>query len=63
MDEDLPYLHPRNPPTYDERHPAGSDLEFIMKQLEQMRRDLWRVGLLGMLGGAGLVQWLAFVFR
>jgi hypothetical protein len=63
MDEDQLYLYPRNPPTYDERHPNGDALEFVMEQLAAMRRDLWRVGLLGMLGGAALVQCLAFIFR
>jgi hypothetical protein len=62
-DEDQLYLNPRDPPRYDERHPAGSDLEFVMEQLARMRRDLWRVVLFGMLGGAGLVQCLALIFR
>jgi hypothetical protein len=30
MDEDQLYLRPRNPPRYNEQHPTGSELEFIM---------------------------------
>jgi hypothetical protein len=38
MDEDQLYLRPRNPPRYDEQHPTGSEVEFIMKQLPRCRR-------------------------
>ena len=40
MDEDQLYLRPRNPARYDERHPTGSELEFIMEQFAKLRRDL-----------------------
>jgi hypothetical protein len=46
-DEDQLYLRPRNPRRYDERHPTGSDLEFIMKQIAKVRRELIRFGNLG----------------
>jgi hypothetical protein len=40
MDEDQPYLRPRNPPRYNEQHPTGSELEFIMEQIGAPRRAL-----------------------
>ena len=42
-----------------------SDLEFIMARLARMptRAGIWRAALVGMLGGACLVQTLAFLLR
>jgi hypothetical protein len=43
----------------------GDELEAIHAQLVRLPTevDLWRVALMGTLGGAGLVQALAFLFR
>ena len=40
MDEDQLYLRPREPLRYDEQHPTGSELEFIMDQIAVLRREL-----------------------
>jgi len=41
-----------------------SGLEIIMEQIARLptRKELWRAGLMGMLGGACLVQTLALLF-
>jgi hypothetical protein len=54
MDEDQLYLRPRNPPRYDEQHPTGAELEFIMKQIAALRRELARLGFLILFVGAVL---------
>jgi hypothetical protein len=59
-DEDQLYLHPRDPPQYDERHPAGSDREFIMEQLARIptRSDLARAAL-GIIFSTSIITTLA----
>ena len=66
MDEDQLYLRPRNPPRYDERHPTGSELEFIMWQIAKLRRDLVRATVWAGLGLAaaaivGIEMWSRYV--
>jgi len=41
------------------------ELEFLKAQIARMptRPELWRAALMGLLGGACLVQTLAFLFR
>jgi hypothetical protein len=51
MDEDQLYLRPGNPPPYDERHPTGSELEFIMWQIAKLRRDLVHAAIWARRGG------------
>jgi hypothetical protein len=41
MDEDQLYLRPRNPPRYDEQHPTGSEIGFVMEHIAALRRS-WR---------------------
>jgi len=52
MDEDQLYLTPRTPPKYNERHPLGSDLEFIMGRIAALptRRELIHFGVWVALG-------------
>jgi hypothetical protein len=52
MDDDQLCLRPRNPPRYNERHPTGSELEFIMGQIAKLlsRRELIRFGVWVALG-------------
>jgi hypothetical protein len=52
-DEDQLYLTPRTPPRYDERHPLGSDLEFIMEQIARLP-DLAKLGSVILFVGAVL---------
>jgi hypothetical protein len=51
-DEDQFYLLPRTPPSYDERHPLGTDLEFIMRRIAALptRRELIHFGVWVALG-------------
>ena len=61
-DEDMLYFRPPEPPPSAKRQ---SDTELIMarRALMPTRHDLWRAALMGMLGGAALVQSLALLFR
>jgi hypothetical protein len=63
MDEDQLFLTPADLAPHDESRPCGGDLESIIGQVARLRQDLFRIALIGMLGGAGLVQSLAFIFR
>ena len=60
-DEDQLIARPFVPPTPKRQ----TDAELIMARLARMptREDLWRAVLIGMLGGACLVQLLALLFR
>jgi hypothetical protein len=53
-DEDRLYLRPRTPSTYDERHPTGSELEFVMAQLARISRELARFAFMILFVGAVL---------
>jgi hypothetical protein len=64
MDEDQLYLRPR----YDEQHPTGSELEFIMEQLAALptRRELIHFGVWVALGLSvaaiiGIEMWSRYV--
>jgi hypothetical protein len=70
MDEDQLYLRPPTPPRYDERHPTGSKLGFIMEQLATLptRRELIRFGVwvalgLCVLAMIGLRMWTRWVWE
>ena len=45
-DEDQLFLRPRKPPVYNERHPTGRELEFIMARIAELptRRELIHFG-------------------
>jgi len=62
-DEDMLYFHPAATEPLSPRR--QSDTELIMARLAEMptRQDLWRAAVIGMLGGAAIVQSLAFLFR
>ena len=72
-DEDQLFLSPAEPPPTSRFAPGArydlrdvrDDLDAIRRRLAQLptRKEIWRAGLLGMLGGACLVQSLAFFFR
>jgi hypothetical protein len=54
MDEDQLYLRPRNPPRYDEQHPSGSELQFIMEQIAALRREQAKLAFVILFVGAVL---------
>ena len=67
-DEDQLFLRPRQPPTYDERHPLGSDLEFIMRriaalptQCELIRFGVWVALGLCVVALVGLRMWDRYI--
>jgi hypothetical protein len=64
MDEDQLYLRPRSPPSYDERHPTGAELESLMGRIAALptRRELVRFGVwvalgLCVLATVGIEMW------
>ena len=58
---------PRAPsrPSRGDLYALQDDLDFIKVQLARLptRKEVWRAAMLGMLGGACIVQGLAFLFR
>jgi hypothetical protein len=67
-DEDQLFLRSTRPPRYDERHPLGSDLEFIMRRIAALptRRELIHFGVwvalgLCVLALVGLRMWDRYI--
>jgi hypothetical protein len=52
--KDQLYLRPRNPPRYDEQHPTGSELEFIIEQIAALRREQAKLAFVILFVGAVL---------